>query len=1035
MKQPVTWPFLWLGRLLFLFASFLNYQGAEAQIPVFDSSFAPQVDGPVSAVLVQKDGRILIGGSFSSVNGVAASNVARLNGDGSLDAAFQLIPGANGNVSALGIQSSGAILIGGSFNNVHGLARQGLARLNPDGSVDSTFISTNTPTVVSTLYVQADDRVVAAGRAYLVAGQQTNFSIARISANGLLDHGFANSANLTYVLAANDAGSLFVSTGQSTAPTFQSLNSNGTTNAVFSTRYVGAEAIGVQADGNIIIGGMFPAVNGYARPSLIRFFPSGLIDPSFDARMAPNQDVMAVLTRPGGKIIIGGRFSSVGGAPRLRLAQLNQDGSVDAAIDFGGANGVVNSLTSQPDGNLLVAGDFTRLGGQPAANIGRFVYPPPSGISAVEFSVKNYAFYENATNAWITLVRRGATNSSASIDFGASAGTAVAGSDFAPQAVTVQFGPGQAAKIVGVPLFPDALVDGDKTVNLTLTNPTNCILGGLSNGVLRILDHSPSFTFSLSQIQVSETASNLTLNVSRTAEDSGTNTVDYVIGGGTAVAGVDYTGVSGTLQFTNGISGQSIVVPILDDASYELDKVFSVSLRSPTGGAVLGERTNVDVTLPDNDEAGTPGRGFNGSVWNISRQFDGKFIVAGAFTSAFGQAGGRVIRLNADFTVDPSFSVGLGADREVYISRPQSDGKILLAGWFTTFNGATANRIVRLNSDGSIDPTFNAGLGADQFIESVATQPDGKIVVVGGFSRFAGAARKGIARLNADGSLDTSFVPPLMSSFFFGHAVALLSDGRMIIAASPSGASASASNDCVFRLNTDGSRDGTFVVRFGKPWGVTDLLVGSDDKILVGGNFLTVNDMKRSRLARLNPDGSLDETFSVNPKPDELVFRLMGQGDGKIIAVGAFLGMGGGFAQGICGLNTDGTIDTSFFSALRGGANDYVRTALPLADGRILVGGDFTGFSGYDRFHFATLLPTGALEGFEPKFSAFSPLLNGGLVSTVHVEADRIFTVESSTNLVNWFPISTNLTGRTSMDLSWPGLGAPHEFFRLRQSP
>ena len=89
----------------------------------------------------------------------------------------------------------------------------------------------------------------------------------------------------------------------------------------------------------------------------------------------------------------------------------------------------------------------------------------------------------------------------------------------------------------------------------------------------------------------------------------------------------------------------------------------------------------------------------------------------------------------------------------------QPDGRVVAVGHFTTVNGVNRNRIVRLNSDGSIDDTFNPGGGANNPIRDMLVQPDGRTVIVGDFSSFNGIARKGVARINSEGTLDESFDP------------------------------------------------------------------------------------------------------------------------------------------------------------------------------------------------------------------------------------------------------------------------------------
>ena len=163
--------------------------------------------------------------------------------------------------------------------------------------------------------------------------------------------------------------------------------------------------------------------------------------------------------------------------------------------------------------------------------------------------------------------------------------------------------------------------------------------------------------------------------------------------------------------------------------------------------------------------------------------------------------------LGVDGTVDTSFNPGTGASSNVYASAVQADGKILIGGNFTTYNGVIANRIARLNTDGALDATFTTGTGCNSDVTSIALQPDGKIVISGVFTNFGGVSRSGIARLNANGTLDTTFVPPTV-----GNAMSILAleDGRVMVRGAFTSVGGASATAYLARLNANGSRDTTF---------------------------------------------------------------------------------------------------------------------------------------------------------------------------------------------------------------------------------
>ncbi|PYS99854.1 MAG: hypothetical protein DMF63_10195, partial [Acidobacteria bacterium] len=119
----------------------------------------------------------------------------------------------------------------------------------------------------------------------------------------------------------------------------------------------------------------------------------------------------------------------------------------------------------------------------------------------------------------------------------------------------------------------------------------------------------------------------------------------------------------------------------------------------------------------------------------------------------------RLVRLNTDGTVDSGFSIGTAANNAIFKVAIQVDGKIVIGGDFATFNTVAKSRMVRLEANGAIDATFDTGAGFGGRVKDFALQTDGKIVAVGGFTTFNAVARLRAARLNSNGSLDTTFDP------------------------------------------------------------------------------------------------------------------------------------------------------------------------------------------------------------------------------------------------------------------------------------
>src|SRR6185436_7757543 len=132
----------------------------------------------------------------------------------------------------------------------------------------------------------------------------------------------------------------------------------------------------------------------------------------------------------------------------------------------------------------------------------------------------------------------------------------------------------------------------------------------------------------------------------------------------------------------------------------------------------------------------------------------GKVLIGGDFGSVNGVGRANLARLNSDGSVDSTFDTGAGADAPVRAIALQLDGRILIGGSFTNYNGVPMGRIARLNANGSLDPLFTPGPGANDTVNSIVVQGDTKIVVGGQFTRFNGVSRFRLTRLNNDGTAD-----------------------------------------------------------------------------------------------------------------------------------------------------------------------------------------------------------------------------------------------------------------------------------------
>jgi len=667
----------------------------------------------------------------------------------------------------------------------------------------------------------------------------------------------------------------------------------------------------IQPDGKILVAGNFHLMSGVSKNYIARFNPDGTPDYTFNTKSGANGQISAMGLQSDGKIIIGGNFTSYSGNTVGNIARLNPDGSFDVTFNSSGiyytagASSTISDISVMPDNRFYIGGNFTSYNG---TTINRLARINPNG------------------NIDTTFVPGTAANSTVNVIKQISGGKIMIGGFF------TNYG-GTAIKSL-------ARVNVDGSIDTSFTIGT-----GPSGGINAIS----------------------VLPDDKILVGGSITTFNTVAKNGLALLNTD-----GSNDNTFAVSGTGATINAIvrqPDGKYMVGGVFP-AIGGNTRQSIA--RLNADGSFDATFGAGT---GLNptgtpvGSIKDLALQADGSVVLVGAFTSYNGTTRSGIARANSSGALDAGLAPTSTLAGNIYAISRQADGKVLVGGQFSAVGGTARSNVARLNTDGSLDTSFVTGTGANGLVESLAVQPDGKIIIGGEFTNYNGTAIKGIARLNTDGSLDTSFV---VGTGVEGGVLtmALQADGKVLIGGFITTFNSVVVNN-IARLNTDGSLDSAFATGTGVNSTVRKFIVQPDGKILVGGEFSTFNGGAKTRLMRLNADGSNDASF-VTGTINSNVKDIIRHDDGKIVIVGSFTTINGTTRNRAARLNADGSLDTSFDPGI-GFAQD-VLTVTALPDGKYLVGGIFTTASGLSRNRIARLRSNGSLD---PKFlSGLGPIGN-----------------------------------------------------------
>jgi len=901
--------------------------------------------------------KVLIAGSFNSFRAVNYNNLLKTTSTTSIDTTFNMGSGSNNNIYASAIDGNGKILIGGNFTTYSGSTINSIARINTNGTLDTTFnVGGGINNIAYNILPVSQSKILVGGGFSLYSGSSA-YNLIRINSNGTLDSTFAAAAtsfvdNTVITFATQSDGKIIVggafnNTAYS-SPYLAKLTPQQTPDTTFNpiTGLNGSVyTFATQSDGKILIGGQFTSYSGSTTNYITRINTNGTRDTTFNIGAGFNNQVEVIRVQPDGKILVGGLFTQYSGSiAQNHITRLNSNGTKDTTFNFGAgfSNGTVYDMQLQSDGKIIAVGSFSGTYSGSAGAL-RAVRLNTSGSRDLTFNIGTTGFSGIQYGAQIQ-------NDGKIIVVGASA---------------TYSGSAAAQRI--------RRINTDGTLDTTFNIGT----AGLNNTTYRakiqpdqkilvlgaFTSYSGSAINRIARINTNGTL-DTTFNVG-TGFDAATqiNSALELDSSGSIYAGSQFTTYSGSTanyfvkinpsgSIATG-SGQyngfnNVVNSLLVDSTGSVYAGGAWSFGGPLSPNNYIVRLNADGTKDFSFQIGT---GFSNTVYSLQVQPDDKIVVGGTFSSYSGSSNNYLVRLNSNGTKDTTFQIGTGFSNYVYKVFLQSDNKILVGGNFTSYSGSSNNYLVRLNSNGSVDTTFNIGTGVNgsAFPAGISQDQSGSIHHGNSaMTSYSGSSVTGYVKLTSSGSIDPTFLSTAASA-----------------SSAPGAYTAGTSNTGVRTISIDSSNNaylfGTFQNYLAAGTGKVTALDLTQGNVSIPPNFgtgfngnvnLSTQDSSgniwlagfstnysgssttSSAVIKINPQGNLLASASSTYLPS--VTSLTTQSDQKILVGTTTLGPG---INNPLRYNSNGTQDTTFATSLT-----YQNSILSIkqqSTGDILMGGNF----------------------------------------------------------------------------------------------
>jgi uncharacterized delta-60 repeat protein len=666
---------------------------------------------PVGQVLQAfefEDGRLLVSGSYRTYNGYSPGKPTLMGSDGSRDSSFEIVMPTGMWLNRIMPLPDGGILASVGINTANVLWR-----FDPDGQRDTGFeVVCNSG--IQQIALLPDGRIAIGGLFTMVAGEPRGY-IAVLSQDGNLDTTFAAGSGadswVRAFLVMSDGsllvGGVFTTFNGMPRKGLVRLTPSGELDGTYDPMMIAFEGssvntLALDGEGRLLVGGGFQINDPVQWDHLGRFLPDGSPDTTFDTGSGPSDLVFCVAPLPNGRILVGGRFSSFNGHPRKALACLYGNGEIDGTYDAlidAYFSPLMNVILPLTNGDVLIGGRLNSVQGRFRMGLARL-------------------------NADGTLR-----------------------DDFNP-------GRGPGGLVNGMGLMEDGRIAivGDFISYNDSHRPYLAFLTA-DGGIHPQFDggEGPNARISV---------------MARLVDDR-----LFLAGDLTTYDGVPVP----RMAFVNAYG--ALVPAELPTTVIQPGHHFTAAHATPDGGVIVaiaqndplnGITSSLFKLLPNGsiDPNFTPPEPNFGSIRAIAIQSDGRILIGGSMTMS-GSGSKGIARLMPSGALDYGFTPGPGIapanSAVVYAIEPLSDGRIVIGGWFTYFQGEPVGHIACMDADGMMNNGFpslgvTSGFpGYEPVIHSIEELADGRIVLSGWFSTYGGVSHAGMVVAMPDGTPDLSF--------------------------------------------------------------------------------------------------------------------------------------------------------------------------------------------------------------------------------------------------------------------------------------